>query len=167
MENLASREYKAEFNAKVKAELKTAGIPAVKVGLIDNEVKTYYIGILNGFVFTRAWTYWVVKGYMPLEYAEYLYRYHKDLNIRVAGHCGNPSPSEFSECRNSDEIANAFVEKVRNGEMSWKEAEKEFLVLNKQGEQFVTMYHIDTQEGLNKFVEAIKSYNIQSDIIED
>ena len=80
MENLARREYDPDADKKVKEELQIAGIPVVRVGLMNNEAKTYYIGILNGFVFIRAWYYWIVKGNMPIEYAQYLYDNYQDLN---------------------------------------------------------------------------------------
>lgn len=97
-ENLARREYEPEASDKVEKELIEAGIPVLTLSnYMNGEVKTYYIGILNGFVFERMWRYWSVKGNMPLLNAEYLYKNYKDFDIRVAGHAGNPSPKEWSK----------------------------------------------------------------------
>ena len=167
MENLARREYDSEADKKVKEELQIAGIPVVRVGLMNNEVKTYYIGILNGFVFIRAWRYWKVKGNMPLENAQYLYDNYKDLDIRVAGHCGNPSPEEWAKNKDYDKLAKPYVDKLIKEEITMEELESISKEIASQGEQVVDLYHIDTQLGLCKFAEVIKSNNIYSDIIED
>lgn len=166
MENLARREYDSDADKKVKEELQIAGIPVVRVGLMNNEVKTYYIGILNGFVFIRAWRYWMVKGNIPLENAQYLYDNYKDLDIRVAGHCGNPPPEEWAKNKDYDKLIVPYVNKCRNKEISTEELEKIGKEIKSQGEQVIDMYHIDTQLGLCKFVEVIKNNNIQSEIIE-
>lgn len=166
MKNLASREYNHEYDKEVRDELKAAGIPAVRLDRMEGEVKTHYIGILNGFVFTRAWYYWVVRGWMPLEQAQNLYKHYKDLNIRVDGDAGNPAPEDYSHCKDSDKIAQDLFNQYKNGEKTMDDINAEYLKLSKQGDQFIDTYHIDTQEGLNKFAEAIRSYNIQSDIIE-
>lgn len=72
MDNLARSKYDPEADKKVKEELLIAKIPVLELGIMDKEVKTKYIGILNGFVFQRAWYYWVVKGNMPLKFAKIL-----------------------------------------------------------------------------------------------
>lgn len=167
MENLARREYDSDADKKVKEELQIAGIPIVRVGLINNEVKTYYIGILNGFVFIRAWSYWVVKGNMPLEYANHLYDNYQDLNIRVNGDCGNPSPKGRTKNKDYNKLIVPYVNKWRNKEISTEELEKIGKEIEYQGEQVIDIYHIDTQLGLCKFAEVIKNNNINSEIIED
>lgn len=166
MDNLARREYDPEADKKVREELQLAGIPVVRVGLIENEVKTYYIGILNGFVFIRAWYYWIVKGNMPLEHAQYLYNNYKDLDIRVAGHAGNPPPEEWSKNINYRKLMEPHTRKFFDKEITSDELTEISKEIAAQGEQVVDVYHIDTQLGLNKFVEVIKSNNIVSDIIE-
>lgn len=167
MENLARREYDLEADKKVKEELQIAGVPTIRIGLMNNEVKTYYIGILNGFVFRRAWNYWVVSGNMPLEYAQHLYDNYKDLNIRVAGHCGNPPPKEWAINKDYHSLMKPYVDKWINKEISNGELDDIGNKIRHQGEQVVNMYHIDTQLGLCKFVETIKNNNIQSEIIEE
>lgn len=85
----------------------------------------------SSFIFTRAWYYWCVSGYVPLNIAVEMYENpNGKKDIRVAGHCGCPPPSEQ-------------------------------LVLHKVcGMDVVNSYHIDTQEGLNYFVETLKKYNL-------
>ena len=167
MENLARAEYDLDADKKVKEELQIAGIPVVRVGLINNEVKTYYIGILNGFVFIRAWYYWIVKGNMPLENAQYLYDNYKDLDIRAAGHAGNPPPKEWSKNKDYDKLIKPYVNKLLNKEISAEELDKIGKDIISQGEQVIDIYHIDTQLGLCKFAEVIRSNDIHSDIIEN
>lgn len=167
MENLARHNFDSEADNKVKEELQIAGIPAVRVGRIDNEVKTYYIGILNGFVFIRAWSYWIVRGYMPLEHAQYLYDNYKELNIRVCGHCGNLSPQKWSKNKETSKLFKPYVDKMLDGEITREELNKIYEEIKSQGEQVIDMYHIDTQLGLCKFAEVIKNNNINTDIIED
>lgn len=98
LENLARKEYNCDADEKVKEELLIANIPVLRLGVMNNEVKTRYIGLLNGFVFVRAWRYWVVKGNMPLKFAKQIYENYKDLNIRVNGDAGNSNPNKNS-CR--------------------------------------------------------------------
>ena len=80
MENFASREYDFNIDKKVKEELEIANIPYIMLpNFINTEVKTKYIGLLNGFKFYRAWAYWVCVGDMPLDDAEFIYENYKDF----------------------------------------------------------------------------------------
>lgn len=84
---------------EIAAELTAAGIEAVKLpeSLRESrgEVKTIVIGQLGPWGFRRAWYYWVAEGPgIPPVYAEDLHkRFGKE--VRVAGHCGCPSPLEW------------------------------------------------------------------------
>ncbi len=167
MKNLARREYDFNADQKVKEELQIAGIPVVKLGLINNEVKTHYIGILNGFIFERAWYYWVVRGNMPLRYAQYLYDNYKDLDIRTNGIAGNDPPLKWLKNKDYNKLIKSFVNKFTDGEITIEELNKISDEFQKQGEQVINMYHIDTQLGLCKFAELIKENDIKSEIIED
>lgn len=144
-------------------ELDLAGIPFVELNERRNsEVPAKYIGNLNGFTFIRAWYYWVVGGYMPLLYAKELYEKYKDLNIRVAGHCGNPPPEEWCEPRDYDKKCKIYFDKWRNKELTLDEVNNKCNEIRQQGDQFITNYHIDSQEGLLRFAEIIKQYNINA-----
>lgn len=83
------------------------------------------------FTFERAWYYWVVDGYVPLDIAVEMYENpNGKKDIRVAGHCACPHPAEWT-----------VKHKVC-------------------GMDVVGGYHIDTQEGLNYFVETLKKHKL-------
>lgn len=165
MENLARREYDKVVDDKVKEELLIANVPILKVGVRNNsEVKTNYIGILNGFVFSRAWTYWVVSGYMPLEYADCIYEKNADLCIRAGGHCGNVKPDQVKTSKKYEEDLKSIFKKYANNIKGYFEEGKK-LDINDYNDYFVDFYHIDTQLGLNKLAEFIKQNDIYTDFI--
>lgn len=85
----------------------------------------------SSFIFTRAWYYWMVKGYVPLDIAVEMYENPNGRkDIRVAGHCACPHPVDY---------------KVRHKVC---------------GMNVVGSYHIDTQEGLNYFVATLKKHTL-------
>lgn len=169
-ENLARREFDREAAIKVGEELKTAGIPIITLGsCLSGEVKTHYIGELNGFVFERAWKYWVVKGYMPLEYAEKLYEKHKDALIRVCGHAGNLHPKEWAY----DPIYAADCRKNMlkfTPEEIFKDKPRVFPDKNDEKYRgnplYIDTYHIDTEEGLKIFSDFVWENNIHTEYVE-
>lgn len=158
-ENLASYTYDPEIDKKVRNELEFANIPIVKLpAYMQTEVKTCQIGMLNGFVFYRAWRYWVCEGDMPLEFANQIYEKYKNLNIRAGGHCLNRPPSE--------ESYNPIYRKEL--EDYWRKGGSE--VFLKSGEvvikddptqpRYVAFYHIDTMLGLCKLAKMIREKEI-------
>ena len=61
----------------------------------QGEVKTSVRGSLHGWLFTRAWYYWIATGPgIPPEYANKLHEKHGKA-VRVDGHCCCPSPKEW------------------------------------------------------------------------
>lgn len=90
------------------AELKAAGIlvlseteSPISEGIKNilreqsGEVKTSVRGSLHGWTFERAWYYWIAKGPgIELSEAQALQAKHSKV-VRVAGHCGSPSPLEW------------------------------------------------------------------------
>lgn len=85
----------------------------------------------SSFIFTRAWYYWVVNGYVPLDIAVEMYENpNGKKDIRVAGHCACPHPAD------------------------WKVKHKVC------GMNVVDHYHIDSQAGLNYFVDTLKKHNL-------
>lgn len=98
----------ADTDDILRAELKAAGIPTVQEAegqppeyLADffrrtsGEVKTSVMGNLHGWSFKRAWYYWMAEGPgIDVDTAEALHATH-GRSVRVAGHCGCPSPSEW------------------------------------------------------------------------
>ena len=79
-------------------ELKYAGIVYHQFETkFSGEVPTGVMGEIkgSGWGFQRAWTYWVCTGPgIPPEDAEALHDDFGDV-VRVAGHCGCPSPLEW------------------------------------------------------------------------
>lgn len=162
MENFATRIYDSKVSKKVKEELEIAKIPVfVLPSVLDSEVKTEYIGILNGFKFYRAWTYWVCEGDMPLEVAKYIYENYKDLQIRAGGHAGNVEPEEES-------YNPVYKQELR--ELMNKSSIEGYIKLSKDIvddlslPRFVGCYHIDTQLGLYKLAEVIKEKDVHTDM---
>ncbi|BAW19105.1 hypothetical protein [Ralstonia phage RP31] len=98
----------ADTDDILRAELKAAGIPTLQEDagqppewLADmlrrqsGEVKTSVLGVLHGWKFTRGWYYWMVEGPgLDVDTAEALHATHGRV-VRVAGHCGCPSPREW------------------------------------------------------------------------
>lgn len=92
----------------LRAELKAAGIPTLQeesghspeymadmLRRASGEVKTSVVGTLHGWEFRRAWYYWMCSGPgIEVEAAERLHATH-GKDVRVAGHCGCPSPREW------------------------------------------------------------------------
>jgi len=98
----------ADTDDILRAELKAAGIPTLQEAagnppdyldelLRSNsgEVKTSVIGTLHGWQFKRGWYYWMAEGPgLDVETAESLHAVY-GTEVRVAGHCGCPSPREW------------------------------------------------------------------------
>jgi hypothetical protein len=97
----------ADTDGILRAELKAAGIPTLQdEGVTSDvmlemlrkqsgEVKTSVRGYLHGWTFERAWYYWMCSGPgIDVETAEVLHAAHGRV-VRVAGHCGCPSPREW------------------------------------------------------------------------
>ena len=98
----------ADTDDILRAELKAAGIPTLQEDagegpeyLADmlrrnsGEVKTSVVGVLHGWEFRRAWYYWMCSGPgIEVAAAERLHATH-GKDVRVAGHCGCPSPREW------------------------------------------------------------------------
>lgn len=98
----------ADTDDVLRAELKAAGIPTLQehdgrdpsfladiIRRGSGEVKTSVQGHLYGWTFKRAWYYWTVDGPgLDVEAAEELHeRFGQE--VRVAGHCGCPTPREW------------------------------------------------------------------------
>ena len=85
-------------DSHIMQELKEAGIEWQEYGpRLHLEVPSGIIGCAYGWLFTRAWYYWVAKAgdgvVLPFNLADELYEQNKD--VRVAGHCGAPAPREW------------------------------------------------------------------------
>lgn len=92
MKNLSGKEC-CDVDKQVKLELETAGIRVVGVETSrSNEVQANYLGEIYGWIFERAWYYWIAKGPgIPPKYANDLHVAH-GKSVRVNGSCECPSP---------------------------------------------------------------------------
>jgi hypothetical protein len=163
MINLAGVE---DCDKDIIQELTIAKIPYLRIGKRNNEVPSEYIGILNGFVFVRAWYYWTVSGYMPLKYADELYIKYKDLQIRAGGHCGNVAPSEQVTSReHKKRCRDLFTSMPFKELVEWEKTHP--LKVEESDEKCVDHYHIDTQLGLCRFAETIIENNIVTEFMND
>ena len=78
------------------AELRTAGIDVIEMVERYGEPQSVIAGELRGWKFRRAWYYWMADGPgIPFEAATKLHEAH-GKSVRVEGHCGCPSPAEFT-----------------------------------------------------------------------
>ncbi len=87
----------AEVSAVCRAELEAAEIIVHEFSWMDprGEVPSRVIGECCRWKFERAWYYWVATGPgLPPDAAEKLHATHGQ-KVRVAGHCGCPSPLEW------------------------------------------------------------------------
>ncbi len=80
----------------VKSELELAGMQIETFDVLrEGEVHTAHIGCYCGWTFKRAWRYYIAKGFgIPNDKAE---EFHQiwGKQVRVDGHCGCPSPTEW------------------------------------------------------------------------
>ncbi len=112
----------------------------------------------------RAWYYWVVECRMPLEIAKALYADPVGkTDIRVAGHCGCPSPEEGAEwfasdgvqlLKRSEDSTPGFIETIERAG---------YRVVDdpcSEGKPFVTSYHIDSEVGLRFFADMMRKHGL-------
>lgn len=175
MENLPNLAGVKGCDVEIRKELKRAGITKLRrVPFKDrdkNEVPTSVTGLLTKdgkvvFKLTRLWYYWVVEGFVPLDVARVLYKNPIGReDVRVDGHCGRPSPEEWAFPK----------EEVLYGLGIYKKPDKkhpygqsptygELAEMCNSGKidapRFVDTYHIDSQEGLDFFVQTIRAHGL-------
>jgi len=160
-------------NEIVKTELLLAGLEPIANTDMDREVKTVFKAELNGWIFFRAWVYWVAinnKSGLPLEiankmhFSEYPSGSIYGKTIRVGGDCGCKEPVKGLRVPESIQ-AGIFAKYPKPAD--WCKADIDNLNAefnDYSGEKFVDVYHIDSIMGLKKFVETIKSMT-KSDLI--
>lgn len=157
----------------IREELILAQIPIETVQRSKGEVPYMLIGKLNGFTFTRAWYYWVVKGPMPV--ANALKLFDEPLgnrDIRVVGHAGNIKPegrypvTRWSPADNKMVIeqeewdeAVGFYERHPNLKHHDDNFQKKCMP-HANPESFpgyVMSYHVDSQLGLLRLSQEIQT----------
>lgn len=164
--NMATREPDYEINNNVEKELNAANIPILRLpGFMTTEVKTRYVGYLNGFLFWRAWRYWVCEGLMPMANANEIYEQISIYAVRAGGSAANPEPSSVATNPAYAERIRAAMEIAERAGGDVKERIR-YVEANvhplPSDELFVSSYHIDTEEGLEKLVDYIRSHDVHA-----
>ena len=168
MQNLAGHDRATEI---ISDELQRCGIDIKPSDKLLGEAKSMVFGELNGFKFERAWYYYMVNGQMPIDKALDLYNDPVGkTDIRVAGHCGCVPPEDpWVEYYDDDGVevysmeAKADYEKYLHNDSSLSELAKEGLRTHRFEEDrspfrcIVPSYHVDSELGLYKLVEVIRT----------
>ncbi len=172
MRNLAGQQ---ECDEYIKDELERARIPVEHAPAHRNEVPYTLMGRLGEIAFSRAWTYWVADGMVPLEIAEELYDDPVGkTDIRVAGHAGAPPPAEWArwvtpggaEVSPADQEADyrAFYERhPKATPMNEAFSDNPEELGARLG---VTSYHIDTEVGLRLFADTLKVHSLAGEPVQ-
>lgn len=127
------------------------------------------VGCFNGFFIFRYSYYWVVRGKMPLKYAKELYKYRDTDDIRVEGGSNDNEPIKW--CTSDEhykyklEMFKTYEAKlIKLDEMLKKiNVKKEELMKNNIEDFYISMYHIDKNEGLQRVVNIIKENNLKTE----
>lgn len=160
-------------NSYIPAELAEAGIPPIHHFEQERgEVPTHFTGELLGWTFRRAWSYWIATAEDPkngLDY-EFAQPMHDLIGqeVRLAGHCLCPSPKDlfwmtFLGKSGKQLLSTSQAEEFKAYPEEVQAHLKKFVIVDdpksyaeKHGRIVSTNYHIDTQEGLNIFVNTLR-----------
>jgi hypothetical protein len=124
--NLAGMGRRAPYrvDAILANELAQAGINVYRLDEIaragNGKPQSVIVGALYRWHFQRAWYYWIAEGPgIPVDIAMKLHTAH-GTSVRVDGHCGCPSPLEWSKGKpcghyhvDNQEGLNALAETIR------------------------------------------------------
>lgn len=140
---------------QIKKELREAGIHLVfHEQKPRGEVATSVTGELGDLTFHRAWYYWVVNGPVRLDLAQQMYANESRRDVRVAGHCAAPLPDDWAE----PSVENLEWQ-ISKGGCDGKPFDPDGSIVKIiRAARNVNSYHIDSQEGLNFFVESYCKY---------
>jgi hypothetical protein len=153
----------------VTIELAKAGIPAMPLPLDQRgEVPATVNGQYEGISFRRAWYYWVVNGLIPLEVAKEIHANPNGVtDVRVQGHCGCPAPEDPWITRYDVDTKKIVVTQqdwelgcsMLPDDVTWQKNWRDNHIPEsdvKGALEFIESYHIDTQEGLNWFMDCLR-----------
>mgnify|MGYP001617897671 CR=1 FL=1 len=164
MRNLAGDR---ECDTSIEYELRRAKIDIVHGERSSREVPASLTGKLGPFTFVRAWSYWMVAGFVPLAVAKEL---HADpvgcTDIRVDGHCGCPSPETKLEliARDGRKVINVSLRSEFERILPEQGLPKEFIYSDDPAaggtQAGVTNYHIDSEVGLRLFADTIRKHGL-------
>lgn len=168
MINLAGRK---DANKYIEEELYLASIP-LHTETSTGEVSYTIIGKLEGWIFRRAWYYYMVScpdglG-LPYNIAAKLHDKKYPISdeqcstlgqsIRVNGHCGCPHPKEFQYPTLSS-IEEEFIKarkQLPDIDFNTQIAFDDSCLRELDGVRYIRLYHIDTQVGLNEFSNIVR-----------
>lgn len=165
MKNLAGN---AQCDTDIVNELLAAGIQIVSQERSLAEVPAAFRGKLNGWDFNRVWSYWVAYPMHPnrgldIDKARKLYVEHGQ-KARAGGDCACRPPEVwarfYQKASNKQIVIDPRGEQLASFNQFKLPTDDLVFVsfLDHAGpyQQVVDLYHIDTQEALNAFVEAIR-----------
>ena len=157
-------------------ELNESGIPVVLSDPHSGEVPYTIEGQLGEFKFTRRWTNWQVTGRVPIDVAKELFKNPiGEKYVRVVGDCMGPQPEMYASWFTADGHGVRPLSEKSSTENTLK-----YLTPGSSGakflgslvfsddpksigaQQYVTSYHIDTQEGLNLFAQTLRAHGLVS-----
>jgi hypothetical protein len=167
-----------ETNRILTKELSRCGIDVVVNPdiLKHSEPYTIITGKFGRLKFERAWTYWCVNGFIPLDIAEKIYNHPVGkTDVRVAGHCGCVAPVapwikwidrnsgmfvlSSKDKKEFEDLIVKYDETTRMGQIA-REAMVDYIFnddpMSIHAQAFVTGYHIDSELGLYVFMQYIK-----------
>ena len=166
-----------DCDAHIRRELRRARIEANDCQPTGHEVDYSVMGRLGGLTFTRAWTYWIAEGRVPLKIARALYEdpIGRD-DVRVCGHCGKPPPADpwlryvdLDGMFLLDANDPKHVQELKYGSTPESTVEEQAIAAKMRtkyrwvedrvaeaAEIFVDCYHIDTEAGLRLFADHVR-----------
>lgn len=159
----------------IRRELKRCGVPVLETNEVSGEVPYTIKGKLGPFSFTRAWSYYVVEGKVPLRVAEMLYEDEVGRSdIRACGNCLCISPGLQATWEDKqgklllkDSEINNYIVKSETSALYrdfWDRNKDRYASLDKtvEGDRigYVDLYHIDSELGMYIFVQTLKRENI-------
>lgn len=149
-----------------KEILKMLGVKVLKDTLIRSNC-VEVVGCINGFFIYPYNYYWIVKGKMPLRYADILYEYRDSLGIRVEGGANSNKPLDWCTSDEYEEFCEELGKQFKLmsiDEFSEKLAKKKKELKEANLENFyIRTYHIDDIKGLKKVVDIIRDNKIKTD----
>lgn len=183
MINLAGKE---DCDKYIIEELLKVGVMAVPLPKSNHpEVKSLYEGQFLGWKFRRQWYYWSVScedvlGHgLDMKYASPLHAL-AGQEVRLAGHCGCPSPDDGFWMEKFDKDGNHLIAQkdldtckgysesddsvlAKSYDDIYKKLIKEYRAVEdpleyakEKGQLIAKSYHIDSQEGLEIFCWALR-----------
>lgn len=165
-----------KINSIIIDELETAKIDVVaNLNMLDHsEVPTHLTGKYYDLTFQRYWRYWVVDGYMPLDFAQEIYA--TDIGkkyIRAGGHGQSLSPETQAKLLNihdkryviDDDKYENYCNDCKEFSSILNDLKTKFIRKSECSENdmklYILSYHIDSQEGLNLFKEIAEKHSIK------